>query len=356
MEKTTSWAVFLAIVGLGYWYYSHNSRPATGRARGRSVLRANETSARGDAQWTEPETKSKAAPKPTKAKAARKPAKKAAQEIGEKVAASISGASTTGTDGDDQSPVVSPTPGAAKPEYPSGKNVSDMLDSRERVPSVLKISGSEKPARTGKPQQQRAETPQETKKQRQNRKKVEEAKQQREADEEERQVLLKQQRRTARIARGEPAKNGLQPTKAPATSAWASGNPIKEAAPATNGQLLDTYEPEPASKPQGSPGANGWANGLSEEEQLKMALEDTAWETVPKGKKQRKTKAAEEVTDVADTKPTPQEPAPVKQTPAPAAKAENKAKSENKPAFSGFEVLESIPDVSHPQDSEWGVV
>lgn len=235
-----------------------------------------------------------------------------------------------------------------------------MLDPREKVPSVLKISASDKPARPAKPQQQRAETPQETKKQRQNRKKAEEAKLQREAEEKERQVLLEQQRRTARIARGEPAKNGLQPSKAPANNAWASGRP--EITPAANG-LLDTYEPESA-KPHGNTapsngaapgGANGWANGLSEEEQVKMALEDTAWETVPKGKKQRKTKAAEEVTESPDTKPTIQEPVPVKsasvEEKVPAKKAENKS-----PLMSGFEALENIPTNSHPLDSEWGVV
>ncbi|KAF2271406.1 uncharacterized protein EI97DRAFT_446639 [Westerdykella ornata] len=344
MDKLTSWAVFLALVGAGWWYYSQPNHRG-GRQRGRSLLRANNTTTGGgDTKWAEAETASKSAAKQAKAKAPRKPVKKAVQSATEKAETYLSGASTTGAEADDdQSPVTSPTGGA---KAPSGKDVSDMLAPGPAAPAVLKINPSEKPAKPSKPQQQRTETPHETKKQRQNRRKNEEAKLQREADEKKRQVLLENQRRTAREARGEPAKNGVLSSKTPATNAWASGRP----ASTVTAPLLDTFEPEANSTSASSEaGANGqdWANGLSEEAQLKMALEDSAWETVPKGKKQRKPKAAEDSTSEKGTVSPPVEAVPVKRAPAP--------KVENKVPQSRYDLL-GAPDVAHPLDSDWGVV
>lgn len=368
MDKTTSWAIFLAIVAVGYWYYRQN--PANrGRTRGRSINRTTNTApARGDAQWIETESKTKPATKGQKAKAPRKPIKKSVQEVAEKAESYLSGASTTGADADDDlSPAVSPALKANTAlKAPSGKDVSDMLESAGNAPSVLKINPSEKPARSNKPQQQKSEAPQETKKQRQNRKKAEEAKQQREADEKARQALLEQQRRTARIARGEPAKNGLQPTKPPAENAWDSGRPASVAAAGakSNGPLLDTFDPDASSNTSSVGGvtpkssnlgeSHEWAAGLSEEEQLRMALEDSAWETVPKGKKQRKNKAVEESGDDQNVKA-----AAVPQEAAPAAAAAKKAPvqpTESKAPSSRYGILEQAPDVGHPMDSEWGVV
>lgn len=246
-----------------------------------------------------------------------------------------------------------------------------MLAPKAAAASVLKIGGSEKPAGQKKPQQQRPETPQETKKQRQNRKKVEEAKAQREADEKERQKLLEKQRRTAREARGEPAKNGLQPAKAPTSNAWASSTPASKvvaAAPAQSGQLLDTFDPDVVSTassseagatngtaptPDSMGNSGDWTNGLSEQEQLRMALEDSAWETVPKGKKQRKTKPAEDTAGESTTTSAPQE-VQEKET-APVKKVLAK-QMENKPPVSRYAALDEITDAGHPMDSEWGVV
>lgn len=361
MDKLTSWAIFLVIVVAGYLYYTQ--KPTRGRARGRSLLRANNAApAKGDVQWTDSEPKAKPAPKGQKAKAPRKPVKKAVQEVAEKAESYLSGASTTGADADDDlSPAVSPALKAnTNLKAPSGKDVSDMLESSSNAPSVLKINASDKSARSNKPQQQRSEVPQETKKQRQNRKKAEEAKQQREADEKARQALLEQQRRTARIARGEPAKNGLQSSKAPATNAWDTGRPasVVEAAANSSGPLLDTFDPDASSGPSSGGGvtpstsnlgeSHEWANGLSEEEQLRLALEDSAWETVPKGKKQRKTKAVEESGDDQNVKVSTQEVAPAKKTPV--------QPTENKAPPSRYEALEQAPDVGHPMDSDWGVV
>jgi hypothetical protein len=309
-------------------------------------------------QWNDSETKSKVASKPTKAKQARKTAKKAVQAVSDKIEASVSGASTTGAEGDDDmSPAVSPKLDASTSmKAPSGRDVSDMLESNNKAPSVLRISPSEKPERANKAKQQRTEAPQETKKQRQNRKKAEEAKQQREADEKARQVLLEQQRRTAREARGEPAKNGLQPAKAPAANAWASSRPAAEvvAAPPTNGQLLDTFEPEAATTGPKASTTNGaengisWTPGMSEEEQIRLAMEDSAWETVPKGKKQKKTKPAEETAEETNTNIAPPVVAPVKQAPAP------QVGKKQTPAR--YSLLEETTDKTHPDDSEWGVV
>jgi hypothetical protein len=325
-------------------------------------LRANNTTAaKGDVQWSDSEPKTKAASKGQKTKAPRKPVKKVVQEVGEKAESYLSGASTTGADADDDlSPAVSPALKANTAlKVPSGKDVSDMLESQGNAPSVLKINASDKPARSNKPQQQRSDVPQETKKQRQNRKKAEEAKHQREADEKARQALLEQQRRTARIARGEPAKNGLQPSKPPASNAWDSGRPasVAVAAATSTGPLLDTFDPEVSSNTSSAGvtyGVSGlgeghdWMTGLSEEEQLRLALEDSAWETVPKGKKQRKNKVVEEGGEDQNAKVTVQEAAPANKTPV--------RPVENKAPPSRYDVLEKAPDVRHPMDSDWGVV
>ncbi|KAF2202694.1 hypothetical protein GQ43DRAFT_339292, partial [Delitschia confertaspora ATCC 74209] len=209
--------------------------------------------------------------------------------------------STVGVDADDDSSqATSPALGAISNKIPSGKDVSDMLEPKGAAPNVLRLTGSSQSAK--KQKQQPAPAPQETKKQRQNRKKAEDAKAQREADEKQRQALLEQQRRTAREARGEPAKNGLKPAKAPATSAWnnvpSNGNvhgAKQSVGPAQDGQFLDTFDPEVDSTasssehpPNGTSSATEWAGLPTEEEQVRMAMEDSAWTTVPKGKKAKK--------------------------------------------------------------------
>ncbi|KAF2656539.1 hypothetical protein K491DRAFT_703988 [Lophiostoma macrostomum CBS 122681] len=368
MEAWLSWALSIALFGAAYWYYSQNSH--RNRNRGRSVQRTSATTtARGEpVQWSDTEAISKKAKKAVKEP--RKSVKKAVQEVGDKAEAYLSAASTAGADADDDlSPAVSPSLGATSFKAPSGKDVSDMLEPKGSVASVLRINSSEKPARQNKPQQQRPETPQETKKQRQNRKKAEEAKAQREADEKERRVLLEKQRRTAREARGEPARNGLQPAQAPASNAWAGGR-LSSGAGAVqpqNGQLLDTFDPDVVSTASSSEAAtNGtaptpdsmgnsaqWTNLPSEEEQLRMAMEDSAWETVPKGKKQKKNRAAGETTEEGSETGAPPEPTPV---PAPVKKVQPTQPENNKPQ-SRYEVL-SVPttDATHPMDSDWPVV
>ncbi|KAH7114213.1 hypothetical protein B0J11DRAFT_130171 [Dendryphion nanum] len=371
MDTLTSWAIFIAIAAAGWWYYTRNSNSSP--QRGRPLQR----SANNNLDWIESETKAKvnAAVKTTKAKTAgpRKTAKKAVQDIGEKIEASVSGASSAaGADADDDlSPVTSPAPtSGAATKGPSGRDVSDMLEPQAAAPKVMSIKASEKPARQAKPQQQRSESQQETKKQRQNRKKTEEAKAQRQAEELERKKLEENQRRTAREARHEPAKNGLQSAQAPDSNAWVTAGSKKKApapAPAVvaQAQLLDTFEPEVSTSKTSLPNTNrtapasgnaGW-NGLpSEEEQIRLALEDSAWTTVAKPKKQRKTKAAGEE-DGSDSG-VPQEATPV-QAPVKTSIHKNNTKHvENvQPTLkSRYGLLEEPTDKTHEQDSDWPVV
>ncbi|KAH7080413.1 hypothetical protein BKA63DRAFT_243210 [Paraphoma chrysanthemicola] len=366
METWMSWALFLAFAGAGYLYYSQNQRAVT---RGRSTATRSTTasSVADTAQWLESETKAKAAKasKAVKAKAPRKSVKSAVQETGNKVAATLSAASSTaGADADDDlSPVASPSYTATK--APSGRDVSDMLGSQAAAPSVLSIKPAEKPARAAKPQAPKAETPSESKKARQNRRKVEEAKAAREEEEKQRQALLEKQRRTAREARGEPAKNGVQAAKAPSSNAWTtvrSGGAVQAPAPVPSGQLLDTFDAASTASSSEAPtngtvptpdslSNSGYNNAaLSEEEQVKLALEDTtAWETVAKGKKQKKKTVSEDGDSAA-----PQVAQPVK--PVQIDKFVRPTLAENKKPSSRYQILQEEFTAGADNADDWPVV
>jgi hypothetical protein len=229
--------------------------------------------------------------------------------------------STTGGDADDDlSPAVSPPLPAIESEaFPSGNDVSDMLEPSAPAPGTLRITEpangkSSKPKREQKPA-----TPQETKKDRQNKKKAEEKKLQREADEKARRALEEKQRRTAREARGEPAKNGLAPASAPSSNAWKESQHADAPVPTANRQLLDTLanENQKVKTTNGSK-ANGdkwWSGDIpSEEEQVRILTEqdDSSWNTVVTKKGKKKGKAAEgSVSDSASDAPAPAVQAPV---------------------------------------------
>lgn len=351
-----SWCAFLAIAGAAYWYYTQNNRTTP---RGRSTTRASFSNpSKEQVQWSDSDSKSKAAQKSAKPKAARKPVKPA-REVSNKAEAYLSAASSTGgADADDDlSPVASPTVAAA--QAPSGKNVSDMLSPKAAAASVLSIKPSDKPARASKPQAQKTEVQQETKKQRQNKKKNDEAKAAREEAERERQVLAEKQRRAAREARGEPAKNGLQSAQAPASSPWTTvpsrGAVQPPAAPTS--QLLDTFEG--ASNPiSNAAPTNGTAqapssyNSLpSEEEQLRLAMEDSAWTTVPKGKKQQRKTANEELLEESVANVPVQAPQPIK--PIRPTQALN---PENKKPSSRYQILSEPYTAQADGDSDWPVM
>ena len=357
-----SWATFLAILAAGYFYYAPKLNID---ARGRSTARTTTTNSK-PVDWSDSDNKPKAAAKQAKkqikAKAPRKKSiQEAVQEAGNKAKAEFNAATSADVDASDDSSSAS-EPVRAAPKAPSGKDVSDMLGSSGTAANVLSIKASDKSAKASKPKAQKVETPQETKKQRQNRQKVEAQKAQRDEDEKQRQILLEKQRRTAREARGEPAKNGV-PAKLPSNNPWAgesSGGAVQAPSSAPSGQLLDTFD---VASTASSSATNGTINtpdtasnsgsynnnGLpSEEEQLRLAMEDSAWTTIPKGgKKQKATQVTEESNPSSATPVQPVKPTQVSQ----AKKTENRAPLSN----SRYGIL-SEPFTTTEKDSDWPVM
>ncbi|KAF2131565.1 hypothetical protein P153DRAFT_383659 [Dothidotthia symphoricarpi CBS 119687] len=353
MQAWASWAAFLVLIGGAYFYYTKNERAAA--ARGRTTTRAG--SAKESMQWAEPEKKSKAAPKQAKAKAPRKSVKTAVQEAGNKAEAYLSSAVGASTDDDDNRAT----------QAPSGRSVADMLEPQAAAAAVLNIKPSGKPARSSKPQAPKVEAVQESKKQRQNRKKVEEQKAQREAEEKERQGLLEKQRRTAREARGEPAKNGVPIDQAPESNPWTKIRPkgVAQAPEAVlGGQLLDTFEAAPTvssvtapsngtAPTTGSASTSGHYNGLpSEEEQVRFAMEDSAWTTVPKGGKKQKAKVVGgDLTDEGSDSGAAQKYVPVQPTQPVRPKV-----AENKKPLSRYSILDESFTAKPDDPDDWPVV
>lgn len=216
--------------------------------------------------------------------------------------------STTGADADDDlSPAMSPDLRATQATPPSSMDVSDMLETVPRGPSILRITEPVNPQPIRQLKAQKATPEPETKKQRQNRQKNEEKKAMREQAEKERRTLLEKQLRTAREAEGRPAKNGLSSGQLPSTNAWdkpvsAATDPAQPATKQSSVSLLDTLEDlpttglNPRSTLSGVTGMSvdekAWNNELpSEEEQMRMITEmdsDNTWSTVAKGGKSKK--------------------------------------------------------------------
>ncbi|KAF9695925.1 hypothetical protein EKO04_006024 [Ascochyta lentis] len=361
MQSWMSWATFLAILAAGYFYYAPKLNTDS---RGRSTARTATTNSK-QVDWSDSESKPKAAAKQAKkqvkAKAPRKKSiQDAVQEAGNKAKAEFNAATSAGADAsDDSSPASSPV--RAAPKAPSGKDVSDMLGSSGASANVLSIKASDKPAKANKPKAQKVETSQETKKQRQNRQKVEAQKAQREEDEKQRQIMLEKQRRTAREARGEPAKNGVA-AKLPTNNPWAgqsSGGAVQAPSSAPSGQLLDTFDVASTASSSATNGTintpdtvsnSGSYTGLpSEEEQLRLAMEDnSAWTTIPKGgKKQKATQATEESNASSAAPVQSTKPAQALQS----KKIENRAPTSN----SRYGIL-SEPFTTTEKDSDWPVM
>lgn len=279
----------------------------------------------------------------------------------------FSSASSNGAEADDD---LSP---AMSPSFTAG-DVSDMLEAPTPGPTTLRLTDPANPVKARQPRQQAAFQEQETKKQRQNRKKKEEARLQREAEEQQRQALLEKTRRAAREARGEPAKNGMAASKPPTNSAWAAQAaarvteaPTVATSGSNNGPLLDTFDQDAESTASSSGAlANSTAatstvtnfdNELpSEEDQLtlakKLSSDESGWNTVPKGRKQKK-KGTELNNGVSDS--VAYAPTPVEQPAAPAVKAPAPATKTQQPVTNAYASLTSGIDAgSHPDDSEWG--
>ncbi|KAI0125548.1 hypothetical protein BJ170DRAFT_684811 [Xylariales sp. AK1849] len=206
-----------------------------------------------------------------------------AQEADEPAAKTSAPSSTTGDADDDLSPQASPVIAAT-----GSRDVSDMLEASSPGPSVLRLTDTD----LAKPKDKKTKAPEiaETKKQRQNRQKAERKKLERQQEELERKKLEEAQRRKARIAEGRPAKDGST-SVAPKENAWtAKTNGESPSAPV---QPLDTFEHKPVQKPATTSTKerpDAWLSDLpSEEEQLKMALQEADWSEVP-NRKNKKTK------------------------------------------------------------------
>ena len=216
--------------------------------------------------------------------------------------------STTGADADDDlSPAATPDLRATQMSAPSSRDVSDMLETASKGPSILRITEAANPQPARQPKASKIAPEPQSKKQRQNKQKNEEKKMLREQAEKERRTLLEKQLRTAREAEGRPAKNGLGTSQAPSTNAWSKPDnaATKSVEPATKQgsvSLLDTFEETPATAPNPH-STNGAVNGVSvdrnawnsdlpsEEEQMRMITEmdsDNTWNTVAKGGKSKK--------------------------------------------------------------------
>jgi hypothetical protein len=289
--------------------------------------------------------------------------------------ADVSAASSTGAEADDDlSPAVSPALGASQP---SGNDVSDMLEAPKAGPSVLRVTPSTEPERPKKQHQPKAAPEKESKKQRQNRRKNEERKAQAAEDEQARRVLLERQRKSAREARGEPAKNGVASSPAPASNAWtevkksAAAAPAQTSVPVNDNALLDTFEqsavPTTTSGAAGTskPSATGttWGREVpSEEEQMRMINEmeeDSSWNTVPKGRKGKKKNV--DAGEAAGNESNAE--APAVQPPASAPAEEKKAANDSNPYASLTNgSTDTLPKPAsyttnrHPNDSDWAVV
>ncbi|KAG8625566.1 hypothetical protein KVT40_005967 [Elsinoe batatas] len=267
----------------------------------------------------------------------------------------FSAASSTGAEADDdESPSDSPR---------QAGNVSDMLEPKAAGPSVIRLTQDENRAPQRAPRQQKEFQAAETKKQRQNKKKNEERKALIEEQERDRQGKLEAQRRTAREARGEPAKNGLQQAKAPASSVWTSSQknegatpvqPIEDTvdraqAPAVGNAQASVVPTRPVNGgPNGASSTNGFSNGMSEQDAIhaatKASEDESGWATVntKKAKKGHNRTNSDAPLDVKLVESAPAPPKQVKQPAGP--KVTN-----------GFASLDTgISAGSHPDDSEWG--
>ncbi|GAM87698.1 hypothetical protein ANO11243_057250 [Dothideomycetidae sp. 11243] len=212
-----------------------------------------------------------------------------------------SASSNGGADADDDmTPAMSPALKAG--------DISDMLEPKKAGPSVLRLTEPTNPMPQRAPRPQKEFQVAETKKQRQNRRKNEERKVANQDIEKERQALLEKQRRSAREARGEPAKNGLQQSAPPASNAWTS-KPQAEAIESRSDTappvqpLLDTFQPNGSSTIETAiaPANGGYHGNMTEEEQFrlvtKISSDEDGWNTVAakKGKKATDVPAAKAI-------------------------------------------------------------
>lgn len=280
--------------------------------------------------------------------------------------------STAGADADDdESPIGSPEITAV-----DAGDVSDMLEPKQSVPAVLRLTDTDKVKQNEK--KSKAPEKVETKKQRQNRQKNEAAKAAREEAEKQRQVALEAQRRLARISEGRAAKDGSGFMAAQAQqSAWlsnganTSSNSSLAAGEYVPVQPLDTFDTSShtdvsiakAASPEVSK-ADSWLSSLpSEEEQMEILRGQEAWSTVTtkksgKGKKKESAAAGENLASSEPTVGQPEKPAPTVSQPAVAKSQKPNVNGNGKSAkpFSQQSSFAALTPNEEPDvENEWDV-
>lgn len=269
--------------------------------------------------------------------------------------------STTGDADDDLSPTVSPVATAA-----DSHGVSDMLEARSAGPSILRLTDTD----SAKPQEKKAKAFEvaETKKQRQNRQKVEQKKVAREEEEKERKKLEEEQRRRARIAEGRPAKDGSgfvankenawTAAKSNGDSSFLPVQPLDtfEQKPSAEATKVNTPKPATTTTTTTTAPADSWKSTLpSEEQQLEMAIQDSAWNEVTS----KKSKKGKKPKDSAAESTSNDENAPLAAAAKPKAPVNGDSKK-SKPALSSgssFAALapEETTDDNDEEEVEWVV-
>jgi hypothetical protein len=138
----------------------------------------------------------------------------------------------------------------------------------------------------------------------------------------ERKALEERQRRSAREARGEPAKNGVPVARAPANNRWEEKNTSAAATVngASNAPLLDTFDAESTGSSNGGLEASSAATSTTdanpsqygnEDAQVAKAMkeseDESGWTTVSVPKKQQKSRdePSVEVAPVEQPQPKP---------------------------------------------------
>lgn len=192
-------------------------------------------------------------------------------------------------DGDEWAPAAS---SAAR-----STGIDDMLEPVTPGPNSLRITAAQAPAKERVNKAKKEEVV-ETKKQRQNRKKREARQAEQQEAQQSQKALAEQQRRTARIARGEPAKNGINIPSAPVTNPWSEPNAAREAQlPAVvssggHSQLLDTFDVDSnsSSNAENSTAATSIADHPPAENAapVEEAAADSGWTTQTSKKAKKK--------------------------------------------------------------------
>lgn len=278
--------------------------------------------------------------------------------------AALSGdSSTTGADADDDMSPAASSPAFGATDGPSGRDITDMLEPAAPGPNVLRLTESSQPQRLKKQAPRKEAEAELTKKQRQRLQKRESEKQVNQEAEAERRRLQEKQMRTAREARGEPAKNGLGVAQAPKQNAWAAQPAKVNGLNGANGvdhqavaeqPMLDTFDPDSqstaSSDPLGSSATTAgdqWDSAIpSEEEQMRMLHEqnEDSWNTVTSGKKNKR-KTTNATDSGMDSDAPVIKPAPVQKENAPPREIKN-----------NYAVLSPKEGNGDARDSDWAVV